>query len=216
MILPTEFSENNTTFDTNFGELHVVSGGGEFKETDPTVPEWAKQPTKPTYTADDVGAYTKEETVTLIDSKIDETKKYVDEETKVIKADIEGIQEDIHNEAHFRGYVSTNADVEAMEATPNDFVYSAESGTVWVYDAEQGWQSTNVPVPDKATPLSDATPLINGEASSGQSEEAARSDHRHPTDTTRLGVTEFNEFKFELETSLDNIITKYGLDGVEL
>lgn len=28
----------------------------DIKETDPTVPEWAKQPTKPTYTADEVGA----------------------------------------------------------------------------------------------------------------------------------------------------------------
>ena len=31
-----------------------VKGGG--KETDPTVPAWAKQPTKPTYTAEEVGA----------------------------------------------------------------------------------------------------------------------------------------------------------------
>lgn len=31
-------------------------GGGIDQETDPTVPAWAKQPNKPTYTADDVGA----------------------------------------------------------------------------------------------------------------------------------------------------------------
>lgn len=31
-------------------------GGGTFQETDPTVPAWAKQPTKPTYTAQEVGA----------------------------------------------------------------------------------------------------------------------------------------------------------------
>ena len=30
--------------------------GGTFEETDPTVPEWAKQPEKPRYTADEVGA----------------------------------------------------------------------------------------------------------------------------------------------------------------
>ena len=36
------------------GELvHFASGGSE---EDPTVPDWAKQPTKPTYTADEVGA----------------------------------------------------------------------------------------------------------------------------------------------------------------
>lgn len=32
------------------------SGGGIGKETDPTVPEWAKQPQKPTYTPSEVGA----------------------------------------------------------------------------------------------------------------------------------------------------------------
>ena len=32
------------------------SGGGITKETDPTVPEWAKAENKPTYTAKEVGA----------------------------------------------------------------------------------------------------------------------------------------------------------------
>ena len=31
-------------------------GGGNFIETDPTVPSWAKQPSKPIYTASEVGA----------------------------------------------------------------------------------------------------------------------------------------------------------------
>jgi hypothetical protein len=31
-------------------------GGGIAEETDPTVPDWAKQPSKPTYTASEVGA----------------------------------------------------------------------------------------------------------------------------------------------------------------
>lgn len=41
-----------------------AGGGGFAEETDPTVPEWAKQPTKPSYTAAEVGAYTKEDTYT--------------------------------------------------------------------------------------------------------------------------------------------------------
>ena len=41
------------------------SGGGIQKESDPTVPGWAKQPHKPTYTAEDVGAPTKEQFDTL-------------------------------------------------------------------------------------------------------------------------------------------------------
>jgi hypothetical protein len=32
------------------------SGGGPIAEVDPTVPDWAKQPDKPEYTADEVGA----------------------------------------------------------------------------------------------------------------------------------------------------------------
>ena len=130
----------------------------------------------------------------------------IQEETAIIKSDVEGIQEDIKNESHFRGYVSTNEKIQEMEATPNDFAYSAESGTVWVYDAEQGWQNTSTPVPDKGTPLSNATPLINGVASAGTSEEGARSDHRHPTDTTRASVEELNELKSGVETALDHII----------
>ena len=37
------------------------NGTGITKETDPTVPDWAKQPNKPTYKADEVGAYSKSE-----------------------------------------------------------------------------------------------------------------------------------------------------------
>ena len=140
----------------------------------------------------------------------------VSEETQIIQSDIDGIQKQILEESHFRGYLSTNAKIQSLEATPNDFAYSAESGTKWVYDAENGWQDTGMPVPDQLTPASDTTPLMNGEASVGKEESYARGDHRHPTDTTRVSVTEFNDFKLELETSLNNIITKYGLDGVNV
>ena len=168
-------------------------------ETDPTVSEWAKQPNKPKYTPAEIGTLS----ATEITEKITET---VDAETKIIQADLEGIQRQMENEAHFRGYVSTNAKIQALEATPNDFAYSAESGTKWVYDAENGWQDTGTPVPDQLTPASDATPLVNGEASAGIASEYARGDHRHPTDTTRVGVTEFNALKGEIETALDAII----------
>lgn len=137
----------------------------------------------------------------------------VEEETKTFKTDVEGIQKQIHEEAHFRGYLSTNAKIQALNATPNDFAYSAESGTKWIYDAENGWQNSGTPVPDQLTPASVATPLMDGEATAGESEEYARGDHRHPTDTTRLSVAEFNAFKTDIETSLDNVIAKYGLGG---
>ena len=144
---------------------------------------------------------------------MEEAEKYIDEQTELIKSDLEGIQKQINEEAHFRGYMSTNAKIQSLVATPNDFAYSAESGTKWIYDAENGWQDSFTPVPDQLTPASTATPLMDGDPTAGESEEYARGDHRHPTDITRVGVSEFNTFKGDLETALDNIIAKYGLGG---
>ena len=47
------------------------TGGGIAEETDPTVPAWAKEPTKPTYTAEEVGAYSKEEIDNMFKSIVD-------------------------------------------------------------------------------------------------------------------------------------------------
>ena len=167
--------------------------------------------------ADKVDTYTKREVDHVVEGEINtalgeyltetEVKDYIDEQTDIIRTDVEGLQNRINEEAHFRGYVSTNAKIEALSATPNDFAYSAESGTKWVYDAESGWQDTGTPVPDQLTPASDSTPLINGVASAGQSNEYARGDHRHPTDTTRVSVEEFNSFKSDLGSALDRIIS---------
>ena len=38
---------------------------GDVKERDPTVPEWAKAPTKPTYQADEVGAISEESAISI-------------------------------------------------------------------------------------------------------------------------------------------------------
>lgn len=117
-----------------------------------------------------------------------EIKKYIDGETEIIKSDIETLQAQINEEAHFRGYLSTNAKIQALAATPNDFAYSAESGTKWVYDAEKGWIDTGSTVPDQLTPASDVPPLMDGVASAGEENTYSRSDHRHPTDTTRASA----------------------------
>ena len=117
-----------------------------------------------------------------------EMETYVDEKTEVIRSDVEGIQQQMNEESHFRGYVSTNAKIQALEATPNDFAYSAESGTMWIYEAQNGWHDTGIPFPDQLTPASETTPLINGTASVGSENAYARGDHRHPTDTTRASV----------------------------
>lgn len=135
-----------------------------------------------------------------------EIKTFVDDLMGVIRTDVDGLQAQINEEAHFRGYLSTNEKIQTLKATPNDFAYSAESGTKWVYDAIDGWKDTRSPVPDQLTPASDATPLINGIATPGESEEYARGDHRHPTDTTRASAEEVNDLKYSIETALDNII----------
>lgn len=43
-------------------------------ETDPTIPAWAKQPTKPTYTADEVGALSQDELQSGIDEALQQAK----------------------------------------------------------------------------------------------------------------------------------------------
>lgn len=129
-------------------------------------------------------------------------KAYLDEKTAVIKSDIEGIQKQIKNEAHFKGYLATNAKIKALTATPNDFAYSAESGTKWIYDTNNGWVDSGVKVPNDPIPASETTPLINGVASVGEEEAYARGDHRHPTDTTRASVGELNEAIGSLRTEI--------------
>jgi hypothetical protein len=100
-----------------------------------------------------------------------------------ISSAIDGIREDIRNEAHFRGYVATNAEIQALAADDNDYAYSAESGTVWIYQGN-AWTNSGRPVPDQSTPASNSTPLMDGTASAGTAEAYARGDHVHPTDTT--------------------------------
>ena len=207
---------------TNYAYVVVKQGcvtDGEFPE--PPIEDWFSKVDKAILelesekaNLDDV--YTITETEDVIDDKIstslkeyyteEEVKEYIDEQTEIIKSDVEGLQEQINEEAHFRGYLYTNAKIQALEATPNDFAYSAESGTKWVYDVENGWTDTGSPVPDQLTPASDAIPLINGEATAGSASEYARGDHRHPTDTTRASAEELNGLKSDIGEALDRII----------
>ena len=127
-----------------------------------------------------------------------------------LESDVGGLYDTINQHAHFKGYFATNDKLQSIEATPNDFAYSAESGTKWVYegeDEEYVWVDTGVPVPDQLTPASDTTPLVNGTASVGQENAYARGDHRHPTDTTRASVAELNALKADIAEGLDRIIS---------
>lgn len=136
---------------------------------------------------------------------------YVDYQTEVIRSDVEGIQKRIKEEAHFKGYLSTNQKIQLLAATPNDFAYSAESGTKWLYEAQNGWHDTGIPVPDQLTPPSDTTPLINGIASTGTENAYARGDHRHPTDTTRASVEDVRALE---EGKVDQAQVVYSVDEI--
>lgn len=129
------------------------------------------------------------------DNNLDTTDKTVVGAINENKTAIDGLRQDILNEAHFRGYFATNAEIQATTANLNDFAYSAQSGTVWIY-GESGWADSGKPVPDKTTPLSDATPAQDGTATAGASTSAARGDHVHPTDNTRAA-----------KSTVDNIIS---------
>lgn len=52
MVMPDGLS---TVVDDD-GTIHAIAAMPTLAETDPTVPDWAKQPEKPTYTAQEVGA----------------------------------------------------------------------------------------------------------------------------------------------------------------
>ena len=64
-------------YETDTGKLKIGDGTSTWQslkyliteELDPTVPEWAKQENKPTYTASEVGAYNKSEVDTKLNSK---------------------------------------------------------------------------------------------------------------------------------------------------
>ena len=125
----------------------------------------------------------------------------------LIATDVIGIQQQINQHAHFKGYKATNAEILEIEATPNDFAYSAESGTKWIYSEENGWQDSGAVVPDQLTPASELTPLADGEASVGEAESYARGDHRHPSDPSKLDVTEFDATMGDIGNALDAIIS---------
>lgn len=52
------------------------------------------------------------------------------------------------SQSYFRGKYSTNAEIEAIKGTQNDFAYSVESGTVWTYSEEKGWEDSGEAFPN--------------------------------------------------------------------
>ena len=65
-------------------------------ETDPTVPNWAMQPNKPTYTADEVGAYGKKYVDEVAATKADKADTYTKQEVLNMHSNL------VHNDTYER------------------------------------------------------------------------------------------------------------------
>ncbi|KAA6388755.1 MAG: hypothetical protein EZS28_015717 [Streblomastix strix] len=92
-------------------------------------------------------------------------------------------QQGLARQTHFSGYYLLNADIiNLASSATDDFAFSAESGTVWMY--ESSWYDSGQLVPDQVTPANDELPMVNGTASAGISTSYSRGDHIHPQQLT--------------------------------
>ena len=123
------------------------------------------------------------------DSNLSTTAKTIVGAITENKSAIDGLQQDVINKDHFKGFAETAADVQEITGDANDFVYCIETGTIWTYGSS-GWTDSNKPYPSDATPLATTTPLMDGTAAVGESSSAARADHVHPQDTVLAGKIE--------------------------
>lgn len=118
-------------------------------------------------------------------------------------SDIADIQTQLANTEHFKGYFATTAEIEALTGDTGDFAYNAETLTKWVYDGTD-WVDSTVSVPDQVVPKSSLIPLMDGVASVGNEAAYASGNHKHPSDTTKVNVTDFNSYKTEVSTALNS------------
>ena len=110
------------------------------------------------------------------------------------KTAIAGIRQDLADTEHFRGYHLTTDEITAIERPESgDYAWNAETGTVWTYNGTT-WLNSGAPIPDQSAPAYDGTPLEDGEASPGFTNEYSRGDHRHPSDSSKADVTDLDKY----------------------
>ena len=124
----------------------------------------------------------------ITDNSLDTTSKTVVGAINENKAAIDGLRNDMTATDHFKGFAATAADVQKISGDLNDYVYCIATGTIWTYGAN-GWADSGEAYPSDATPLGTTTPLMDGTGAAGSSSSAARSDHVHPTDTSRAAAS---------------------------
>lgn len=152
------------------------------------------------------------------DNSLTTTAKTVTGAINENKTAIDGIREQITNEAHFRGYFASEADLKAEypTATPNDYAYVADAGQksyIWIWGSPTAnqWNKSDDLVPDQLTPKSTTVPLMNGTAAIGNTNTYADGAHVHPVDTSRASQTALNSEitnRTNADTALGNRIDK--------
>lgn len=154
-----------------------------YTETDPTVPSWAKASTKPTYTYSEVGAAASSHThsnyvptTRTVNGKALSANITLDADDVGALPDSTSIPtktSDLTNDSGFITSVpvtSVNSKTGAVSLTYSDVGAAASShGTHVTY--------------------SSTAPAMNGTASVGSASTVARSDHVHPSDTTKASKT---------------------------
>ncbi|KAA6394174.1 MAG: hypothetical protein EZS28_010299 [Streblomastix strix] len=103
-----------------------------------------------------------------------------------IKNDIITMQQELVRRQHFRGYYLLNADIQnLLNSADGDFAFSAESGTVWMYDT--GWCISGQIVTDQVSPASDNISMADsGAGVAGIQNNQVRGDHQHPLQVSSI------------------------------
>lgn len=85
-----EIANNVESIEGTMIEQYINDAMQSYKEVDPTVPTWAKSENKPTYTAEEIGTYTKDEVISDYETKVDATSKLTEAKayTDTVKNDL--------------------------------------------------------------------------------------------------------------------------------
>ena len=101
------------------GELYAVVNGAALDEYDPTVPNWAKRPEKPTYTAEEVGALPD---TTIVPTKLSD----LNDDMGVVTS------EDLHG--HLISDFTNDADYATVDMIPDDVSQLSNSVGYMTYE----------------------------------------------------------------------------------
>lgn len=114
-----------------------------------------------------------------------------DERVSVNESDIAALRSEVNQADNFKGYFLLTTQITAIAGTPGDFAWNGQTGTVWVYNGTLlTWQDSGEPIPSELIIASDTDPLVDDVADPGTSTEYSRGDHRHPSDPTKLSVSD--------------------------